>query len=233
MTHYETQLNVNNEWRTLLVVKSDVPQEFSYNLTFEEVNSIITYFTKGVYRSFETDGEFIYWFLPTGKEITYIKDEVARESVGILNALLDENSADKLQAAEQFRRAMQMFATGLSDDQAMEVATVFDSWKVGKAYSAGEYCTYGVNSAGDPQLYKIVQAHTSQDDWAPDVTASLYEPIGLTEAGYPVWSQPSGAHDAYNTGDIVEFEGALYSSLIDGNVYSPSAYPAGWEVYVA
>ena len=46
-------------------------------------------------------------------------------------------------------------------------------------------------------------------------------------------AQPSGAHDAYNTGDIVNYNGTLYRSLIDGNTYSPEAYPAGWEVWRA
>ena len=41
--------------------------------------------------------------------------------------------------------------------------------------------------------------------------------------------QPTGAHDAYNKGDKVTFEGKHYISLIDGNVYSPTAYPAGWQ----
>ena len=47
------------------------------------------------------------------------------------------------------------------------------------------------------------------------------------------WNQPTGAHDAYNTGDIVNYNGTLYKSLIDGNVWAPDAYPAGWEVYEA
>lgn len=138
---------------------------------------------------------------------------------------------NKLQAAEQFRKALQLFAQTLESEQAMEVVTVFDKYQVGKTYSAGEYLTYGVNEVGDPQLYKVVQGHTSQEDWTPDTTPALYEPIGLNESGYPIWSQPSGAHDAYNIGDIVDYNGTLYKSLIDGNVYSPDAYPAGWEVY--
>ena len=32
-------------------------------------------------------------------------------------------------------------------------------------------------------------------------------------------------------GDIVDYNGTLYKSLIDGNVYSPDKYPAGWEIY--
>lgn len=133
--------------------------------------------------------------------------------------------------AEQFFKAVQMFAASLTDEQAMEVATIYDAWIAGKSYAIGEFVTYGVNGVGDPQLYKIVQAHTSQSDWMPDVTPSLYIAIGLDEEGYPVWSQPTGAHDAYNTGDIVDYNGALYESLVDGNVYSPDAYPQGWKVY--
>lgn len=137
----------------------------------------------------------------------------------------------KVQRAEQLRKALQMFAQSLGDEQAMEVATVFPAYQVGKAYKANEMVTYGVNGVGDPQLYRVVQDHTSQADWTPDVTSALYTPIGLNDAGYPVWSQPTGAHDAYNEGDIVDYNGTLYKSLINGNTYSPDAYPQGWEVY--
>ena len=137
----------------------------------------------------------------------------------------------KLQIAEQFRKALQMFAASLDDEKALEVATIYDEWQEGKTYTVGEFVRYGESSTGDPQLYKVVQAHTAQADWTPDNTASLYDAIGLNAEGYPVWSQPTGAHDAYNKGDIVDYNGTLYVSLIDGNAYSPDAYPAGWEVY--
>ena len=138
---------------------------------------------------------------------------------------------NKLQVAEQLRRALQMFVRSLSDEEAMEVATVYPKYEVGKAYKVDDIFTYGENNVGDPQLYRVVQAHTSAEEWIPSAVASLYTPIGLTEKGYPVWSQPTGAHDAYNAGDIVEYNGTLYKSLINGNAYSPDAYPAGWEVY--
>ena len=137
---------------------------------------------------------------------------------------------NKLQAAEQFRRALQMFAASLNDEKALEIATVFDPWTVGKSYVVGDFLTYGENTVGDPQLYKVVQNHTSQADWMPDTVPSLYTPIGLDDSGYPVWSKPTGAHDAYNTGDIVNYNDTLYKSLIDGNVYSPEEYPNGWGV---
>lgn len=137
---------------------------------------------------------------------------------------------NKLQAAEQFRRALQMFAASLTEEQALEIVSVYPAYAVDRAYSAGEFITYDVNAVGDPQLYKVVQAHTSQADWAPDATPTLYTPVGLDDSGYPVWAQPTGAHDAYNAGDIVNYNGVLYESLIDGNTWAPDIYSAGWRL---
>lgn len=138
---------------------------------------------------------------------------------------------NRLQAAEQLRKALQMFAATLTDEQAMEVATIYPVWETGRAHAVDDIVSYGTNSVGDPQLYRVVQAHTSQADWTPDSVPALYDAFGLDDTGYPVWSQPTGAHDAYNAGDIVSYNGTLYRSLIDGNAWSPDAYPAGWELY--
>lgn len=135
---------------------------------------------------------------------------------------------NKIQVMEQFGRALQMFAASLDEEKALEVATIFPKYEIGKAYAVGDYLTFGENSTGDPQLYKVAQAHTSQADWIPSENPALYTPLGLNSDGVPVWSKPTGAHDAYNVGDVVDYNGTLYKSLIDGNVYSPEEYPAGW-----
>ena len=128
---------------------------------------------------------------------------------------------DRLQAAEQLRKALQMFASTLDTSKALEIPAVYPQWRVQWAYNVGDIVAYGVNAVGDPQLYKVVQAHMSQQEWTPDSTASLYDAIGLDDKGYPIWSQPSGVHDAYNIGDIVNYNGQLYESLLNGNVWSP------------
>lgn len=140
---------------------------------------------------------------------------------------------DRLQFAEQMRRALQMFVRCLSDEEAMEVATVYPQYEIGKDYKVDDIFTYGENAVGDPQLYRVVLNHTSAAEWVPGAAPSLYVAIGLTEEGYPVWSKPTGAHDAYNIGDIVDYNGTLYESLINGNTYSPDEYPAGWKVVTA
>lgn len=82
---------------------------------------------------------------------------------------------------------------------------------------------------GDGNLYRCVQAHTVDDpNWTPPDTPALWTRF-YVEA-WPEWVQPTGAHDAYNTGDKVTFNGQHYVSLIDANVWSPAVFPAGWQL---
>ncbi len=50
----------------------------------------------------------------------------------------------------------------------------------------------------------------------------------LTE--WPAWVQPAGAHDAYQIGEKITFNGSRYVSAINANVWSPAGYPAGWTL---
>ena len=68
---------------------------------------------------------------------------------------------------------------------------------------------------------------TPANVWPPGVSG--WREIVDESAGAPEWVQPTGSHDAYQTGDTVTFEGAEYTSLIDGNTWSPTDYPQGWE----
>lgn len=141
--------------------------------------------------------------------------------------------ANKVQAALELRKALQIFLGTLDVDSDAEkmltVPTMFPKYKAGTAYKTKDVISYGENSVGDPQLYQVLQDHTAAKEWTPDTAASLYKKIGVTEEGYPEWVQPLGASDAYNTGDVVNYNGTLYKSTIDGNVWAPDAYPAGWE----
>lgn len=139
------------------------------------------------------------------------------------------------QLALEMRTALQFFVGTLDADtqleMMLEIPSVYPAYVVGKAYKTKDVFSYGVNSVGDPQLYQVLSDHTSAAEWTPDIATSLYKAIGVTAEGYPEWVQPLGATDAYNTGDIVSYNGTLYISLIDGNVWSPDAYSAGWQEY--
>ena len=58
---------------------------------------------------------------------------------------------DRRKAAEQLRRALQLFVQTLTEEQALEVATVFPVWEANHAYTVGDIVAYGENSTGDPQ----------------------------------------------------------------------------------
>ena len=157
-------------------------------------------------------------FIDNGR---YIRYEWQVEDIEFSEAEIQNAEAQK--AMEMLNMDFQAQVQTLPDEQALLVPSVFPLWQVEVAYEVGFKVRH------KDILYKVLQAHTSQADWTPDVTPALYTAIGLDEAGYPVWSQPTGVHDAYNTGDIVSYHGTLYRSVIDGNIYSPEIYPTGWK----
>ena len=131
---------------------------------------------------------------------------------------------DRVQQAVECLARMQ--AAALSDEAACRVGALFPRWEPGVEYQAGERIADGT---GNP--YRVVQGHTSQADWPIDATPALYTPLGLTEEepdAVPEWVQPTGAHDAYQTGDRVRYEGVVYRSLVDHNVWVPGESDA-WE----
>lgn len=115
----------------------------------------------------------------------------------------------------------------LEDAQAMEIADLYPKWRYPCLYNkVGEIIGYGVNADGETQLYRVQQAHTSQENWTPDTQPSLYKPVGFTENGTSIWTQPQGSHDAYNKGDTVTHNDKIWVSDVDGNVWEPGVY--GW-----
>lgn len=102
---------------------------------------------------------------------------------------------------------------------------VIDKWAIGTAYYVGDLVIDG------EQEYECIQPHTSQEGWEPHATPALWKVHEEGGDGIPVWVQPTGAQDAYKTGDKVHYptiEDPVYESTMDANVYSPEAYPQGW-----
>ena len=126
------------------------------------------------------------------------------------------------QAAQRVREAMDVAGARLDDAAALDAMAIYPAWEADTAYAIGQRVRYG------DKLYKCVQAHASQGDWMPSATPALWVRVSIEE--WPEWVQPTGAHDAYAKGDKVTYKGKRYMSLIDGNVHSPDAYPAGWEM---
>lgn len=136
---------------------------------------------------------------------------------------------DKRLIAQQMNRFFQIMANQMSldDETAMEIADLYKPWETNKTYTADEIVKYGTNTDGETQLYKVIQTHTSQEDWTPDTATSLFKAIGFTDSGVPVWTQPLGVEDAYMTDDIVSHNGKRWMSDADNNVWEPGVF--GWE----
>ena len=123
-------------------------------------------------------------------------------------------------------------AKDLSDDQKQEILSRYEEYKVDKAYKEGDKFTY------QGKIYEVIQAHTSQTTWIPSETPALYKEFlkvkiqdeeGNQSEVVAEFKKPTGAHDAYQKGDKVSFEGAIYESIIDANVYSPTEFADGWK----
>lgn len=120
--------------------------------------------------------------------------------------------------AKLLRNLIEQLAITLDDATALTGVELFPMWEL-VSYSIGDRVQY------NGTLYKCVQAHTAQSDWTPDATPALWVVVSIDE--YPEWVQPTGAHDAYNTGDKVSYNGKRYVCTIDANTYAPDVY--GWK----
>lgn len=138
-----------------------------------------------------------------------------------LSAVMFKLAGDDVDDIKEVYQAELM---SISDAVALKIPEVFPTWNGdGVEYKKDTKLTYnGV-------LYKVLQDHTSQASWTPDAAPSLFAKVLVSEDGTPQeWQQPDSTNP-YNKGDRVLFNGKTYESLIDGNVWSPSANPAGWK----
>ena len=117
-----------------------------------------------------------------------------------------------------YRRKIEAAAAMQTDEQALQSIDLFPKWKADIYVNAGE--RYQHNS----KLYRVIQPHTTQADWAPDITPALFVEVSLEE--WPEWKQPLGAQDAYAKDAKVAHNDKHWVSNVDGNVWEPGVY--GW-----
>jgi hypothetical protein len=115
----------------------------------------------------------------------------------------------------------------LTDEQAEANATLIlelaEEWQPDEAYERYAYVKH------NDVLYRVLQSHRSQSDWTPDLAPSLFAPVLTSPTGEPQeWVQPDSTNP-YMKGDRVIFQGKIYESTIDNNVWSPGEYPQGWK----
>lgn len=131
---------------------------------------------------------------------------------------------DILEQARAIRGSMTKVTSVLTDEQAIEVKELYQLWEVGVDYAVDDVRRH------DDKLFRCLQAHTSQADWTPDAVPALW--VEIAAAGeYREIKENMLSTEAFALDEIGWYQTKenLYKSLIAANVYTPDAYPAGWE----
>ena len=114
-------------------------------------------------------------------------------------------------------------AEAITDDaEAYSARIVIQEWESNKFYAQGSYAVRG------EQLYKCLLEHTSQDDWTPENSPSLWAEVLPGQPGMEIgeWKQPDSTNP-YMKGDKVIHNGKTWVSDVDNNVWEPGVY--GWS----
>ena len=88
-------------------------------------------------------------------------------------------------------------------------------------------------------LYALARQHArpqyNYDAEIEAIWAAIRELQQAQEGGteptdeWPEYVQPTGAHDAYQVGDKITWNGKHYICIFANCVWSPADYPAGWQ----
>lgn len=109
----------------------------------------------------------------------------------------------------------------VTDEIALQVPNLYPDWDKEEEYEINDRVLY------NNVLYKVIQEHTSQAAWTPDVSVSLFTKVLIPDANIiPNWEQPDSTNP-YMTGDKVMYNGKVWISTIDNNTWAPDVH--GWE----
>lgn len=123
--------------------------------------------------------------------------------------------------AKRLRPYIEKAAESLDDSDALNAVELYPEWKPDTSYDVDQRLRYvGV-------LYRVLQDHTSQNDWTPDVATSLFSQVLIPDPdAIPEWVQPDSTNP-YMFGDKVTHNGKTWENTIDNNVWEPGVY--GWN----
>lgn len=129
----------------------------------------------------------------------------------------------KRSEAIYLRSIVEQAATSLDDKTASTTAALFPRLKTdGSLVPAGTR----INWNGTIKKAAVDLWDTPENN--PDNAPSLWEDIGYRD-GYRIISDTLTVTTAFAKDECGWWDGVLYRSLLDANVYTPAAYPQGWE----
>lgn len=151
-----------------------------------------------------------------------IPPELETTIVDIISYIDSQKTPEEI-TAEKLLTYVSQKAT---DEEKLTMVDAFPVWEVGIAVGVG------YESTMNGELYRVIQAHTTQSDWAPDTTPALWKKITLTtpESAPANFVQPTGAHDAYMRGEKMLYtNNHVYECLIDNTIHTPEQYAQAWK----
>lgn len=167
---------------------------------------------------------------------TYVNTDSIEEAIEYFNLMIKDNilytitdseiamqKLDiKVEEAGAFRSQVNTLLATLDDTSALQNTILYPIWTVGQIYKVGDRIRY------NNVLYKVLQNHTSQSDWTPNVAASLFAKV-LTSTNNTIleWVQPDSTN-GYMTDDRVYHNGKVWTSIADNNVWEPGTVGAPW-----
>lgn len=168
----------------------------------------------------------------------WVTDEEYQQWQEMLEAVIAGEMAEAQAIAEQYElirplnptevlaamiNAQPEVVESMPDETVGRMQPYFPRWATDTEYAVGDIVTHG---EGDGVVYRCLTAHTSQDTWVPTDAPSLWAKV-LTDAGEILpWEQPSSTNP-YMKGDKVLWDGKVWESTVDNNVWMPGA--AGTE----
>ena len=124
---------------------------------------------------------------------------------------------------KSFREKLEDVSQTIPDEKAQTNIALYPHWSESAHYTADYRVQY------NDTVYKCLQEHDAQSTWTPTDAPSLWAKVLNPTDEIPDWEQPDSTN-AYMTGDKVRYNGKVYESVIDNNVWSPDALPSGWRL---
>lgn len=125
-----------------------------------------------------------------------------------------------IEEARRLRAIIENQMQTADEEIAVQAVSLYPQWKPGMDYKPGYRVQY------KEVLYLVITEHQSQDSWAPDVSPSLFTKVLIPDPDViPEWEQPESTNP-YMKGDKVMYEGKVWISDMDNNVWTPSEF--GW-----
>jgi hypothetical protein len=134
----------------------------------------------------------------TPAEVTEMESEHRKAAIAERRRPLTEAEVSRMIITEQIN------TLAVDDNTALRMREFYPTWESGKNYSVGFKVQY------NERLYRVVQAHTSQDGWTPEAVPALYEVIDETHSGTEDDPIPYSGNMALENGKYYMQNGEIY-----------------------